>query len=351
MSKEVSIENVKPSDIGIPENFNGTFGKRETEQVARKIVLFAQKLDKWIAFSWDEYRYHSPTHDNERGELTWLAANGYLTWPEGKYQVTDKFIHAIFRFINPDVLDAIYGRDVVATKNKDSKEMPKYKCHKVVGALQIKEVRPYSIKQLSGIYEKGFFLDVVEPGYEPIKVSQDFIVKHNPQVGNYYVVYEDGYKSISPAKAFEAGYTKIDANASDCPNKAKEHVEHKPDRHNESKKENLVVIDSDDRLMTQKEVGEMLDLDLEKPKLEAPANAVQLTWDTWDEMCEFIGVGELTDGRPEGRQDGDKIGMDIPTTEGLIHVSENDWIVKSLDGEFYLCKGEAFALPELANKK
>jgi len=27
--------------------------------------------------------------------------------------------------------------------------------------------------------------------------------------GDYYVVYEDGYKSISPAKAFEEGYTLI----------------------------------------------------------------------------------------------------------------------------------------------
>ncbi|MCK9988658.1 MAG: hypothetical protein AzoDbin1_05130 [Azoarcus sp.] len=29
-------------------------------------------------------------------------------------------------------------------------------------------------------------------------------------VGGYYVVYEDGYKSFSPAIAFESGYTRID---------------------------------------------------------------------------------------------------------------------------------------------
>ena len=30
-----------------------------------------------------------------------------------------------------------------------------------------------------------------------------------PEVGGYYVVYEDGYKSFSPAGAFESGYTPL----------------------------------------------------------------------------------------------------------------------------------------------
>ena len=30
--------------------------------------------------------------------------------------------------------------------------------------------------------------------------------KHKPHAGGYYVVYDDGYKSFSPAKAFEEGY-------------------------------------------------------------------------------------------------------------------------------------------------
>ena len=37
----------------------------------------------------------------------------------------------------------------------------------------------------------------------------DVVEKHNPEAGGYYVVYEDGYKSFSPAKAFEEGYTRI----------------------------------------------------------------------------------------------------------------------------------------------
>jgi hypothetical protein len=33
--------------------------------------------------------------------------------------------------------------------------------------------------------------------------------KHKPEVGGYYVVYKEGYKSFSPAGAFEEGYALI----------------------------------------------------------------------------------------------------------------------------------------------
>ncbi len=70
--------------------------------------------------------------------------------------------------------------------------------------------------------------------------------------------------------------------------------------------------------------------------------AVQLRWDTWQEMCEFADVGKLTDGKPEGCQDGEKIGMNIPTLEGLLHASENDFIIKGVKGELYSCKLDIF---------
>lgn len=43
-----------------------------------------------------------------------------------------------------------------------------------------------------------------------IPVSKEWLDKHNPQPGGYYVVYQDGYASYSPAKAFEEGYTRIE---------------------------------------------------------------------------------------------------------------------------------------------
>ena len=48
-----------------------------------------------------------------------------------------------------------------------------------------------------------------EDGFGPFRVGYSYMQKHKPQVGGYYVVYEDGYESYSPAGAFEAGYTLV----------------------------------------------------------------------------------------------------------------------------------------------
>ena len=70
--------------------------------------------------------------------------------------------------------------------------------------------------------------------------------------------------------------------------------------------------------------------------------AVQLRWDTWDEMCDHAGVGYLQDGNPEGVLDGEAIGLHIPTLEGVMTASENDWIIKGVAGELYPCKPDIF---------
>jgi len=84
----------------------------------------------------------------------------------------------------------------------DQTEMPKYSCHKEVWALKISDVEATA----SG----GRRLSFVAEGYAPIEVDAAYTAKHNPQPGGYYVVYADGYKSWSPAEAFEAGYTLIE---------------------------------------------------------------------------------------------------------------------------------------------
>lgn len=48
-----------------------------------------------------------------------------------------------------------------------------------------------------------------EDGYASFKVPHEYVHKHDPKVGGYYVVYEDGYKSWSPAQAFAEGYTRL----------------------------------------------------------------------------------------------------------------------------------------------
>ena len=81
------------------------------------------------------------------------------------------------------------------------KEMPQYKCHKEVYALKISKVVSNPNKSVDLFFE--------EEGFAPINIEDDFDEKHSPQAGGYYVVYKDGYKSFSPAEAFEDGYTKV----------------------------------------------------------------------------------------------------------------------------------------------
>ena len=95
--------------------------------------------------------------------------------------------------------------------NDVSVPMPKYRSHKEVWALKIKSVKLDSEKAR----EEGRETDgsaIITPedeGYAPFRVDHEYVWKHKPQPGGYYVVYKDGYKSFSPAEAFEEGYTRI----------------------------------------------------------------------------------------------------------------------------------------------
>ena len=97
------------------------------------------------------------------------------------------------------------------------KTMPRYQCHKKVWALKIKSVikhahpDPQADDAAFEASDKfaGAHLFPAEEGYAPIPVDADWYRKHKPQPGGYYIIYDDGYASYSPAKAFEDGYTKL----------------------------------------------------------------------------------------------------------------------------------------------
>lgn len=80
-------------------------------------------------------------------------------------------------------------------------EMPRYVSHKQVWALKIKAIEPFGA---DGMFARLHFED---PRYAPIAVDADWYYGRKPEAGGYYVVYQDGYKSYSPAKVFEEGYT------------------------------------------------------------------------------------------------------------------------------------------------
>ncbi|MEE8132137.1 MAG: hypothetical protein V3T40_01010 [Nitrososphaerales archaeon] len=79
-----------------------------------------------------------------------------------------------------------------------------YKCHKTVQAAKIIEMMPY------GDYNEQtaiWFKDEDQEKNWSIVVENEYIEKHHPYVGGYYVEYEDSYESFSPADVFEAGYS------------------------------------------------------------------------------------------------------------------------------------------------
>jgi len=91
-------------------------------------------------------------------------------------------------------------------------QMPRYKCHKEVWALKIAAITLDSEKAKSESRETdgSAWITPDDPGrYASFKVDHAYMHKHKPEVGGYYVVYDDGYKSFSPAKAFEEGYTRV----------------------------------------------------------------------------------------------------------------------------------------------
>ena len=88
-----------------------------------------------------------------------------------------------------------------------SREMPKYQCHKKVWALKIKAVAQGT--QPTDLPGGSWMLHPADDGYGPLEVSHEWYAKHKPEAGGYFVVYDDGYKSYSPASAFESGYSLI----------------------------------------------------------------------------------------------------------------------------------------------
>ena len=77
-------------------------------------------------------------------------------------------------------------------------DLPHYKSHKVVGALQVSSVD-------RGV--SGGVLHFDDEENSSIDLPEEYFAKHRPFMGGYFVVYKDGYQSFSPQDAFEDGYT------------------------------------------------------------------------------------------------------------------------------------------------
>lgn len=81
-----------------------------------------------------------------------------------------------------------------------STNYPRWKSHKVVQAFQIAQINHAP---------DGAALSPADTQLASVQVNADWVKKHNPQVGGFYVIYGDFYTSYSPAEAFLDGYSLI----------------------------------------------------------------------------------------------------------------------------------------------
>ena len=74
--------------------------------------------------------------------------------------------------------------------------LQKYQSHKVVRAAKIVQVNADNTMELE-----------VRPGMiVAVTPAEKMFARYRPVAGDFYVVYEDGFASISPRAAFEEGY-------------------------------------------------------------------------------------------------------------------------------------------------
>lgn len=81
--------------------------------------------------------------------------------------------------------------------------LPRYRSHKTVSALEIACTGSVSAAG------QPLFIYFTDIDYPPVEADPDMFARYTPVPGDFYVVYPDGYKAISPRKAFLEGYDKI----------------------------------------------------------------------------------------------------------------------------------------------
>ena len=98
------------------------------------------------------------------------------------------------------------GTETVREQVKSS--LPQWRSHKIVRAAQIRAVYPDAPANPPTIDSWTIYLDGGPPpaGFPAFQVEAKTFARYVPQPGDYFVVYDDGYESVSPRKAFEEGY-------------------------------------------------------------------------------------------------------------------------------------------------
>lgn len=88
-------------------------------------------------------------------------------------------------------------------------DWPQYESHKVVRAAKIVGVQDND--DGGGVYKIYVRPDGVEHDGDPIEEFWPTVdgMAEKAEAGAWAILYDDGFKSISPAKAFQEGYTLV----------------------------------------------------------------------------------------------------------------------------------------------
>jgi hypothetical protein len=90
-------------------------------------------------------------------------------------------------------------------ETQDGPILARFRCHKIVAAGEIRGL----INGDNGKVE-ALMVQTADGTNSEVCPGDGFFARKTPALGDYYVVYDDGYASWSPASAFEDGYTKIE---------------------------------------------------------------------------------------------------------------------------------------------
>jgi len=71
------------------------------------------------------------------------------------------------------------------------------------------KVRAAKILRVTHTIDGAFLVLETDIGPATVEVGLDYVGQHGPQPDGYFVVYEDGYLSWAPARAFDSEYRRV----------------------------------------------------------------------------------------------------------------------------------------------
>ena len=190
------------------------------------------------------------------------------------------------------------------------KELPLYQSHKKVWALKIKGIIFDSelAREDNRDTDGTAFIIPEDENYSKFKVNAEYVCKHQPKAGGYYVRYADGYESWSPALVFEEGNTLVE-----------------PVSDNEFKYRKKPVV-------------------IEAFQMTEERRASNMDWPGWLHEAwqkDTHETGSLSPGKFPLSCNPDE--LQITSLEGEMLVNFDDWIIQGVKGELYPCKPDIFA--------